>query len=66
MRLLLDLPALTDAIACGDDEWKVNIVMAFNRLEKVESRLEGGPGVLDEERSALHLAFHMTLIAARP
>jgi DNA-binding GntR family transcriptional regulator len=65
MRLMLDVQALTDAIACGTDAWEAAIVAAFYRLEKVESRLEG-PTALDEEWSVLHREFHMALIAACP
>lgn len=64
MRLLLDVPALRDAIAHGDDAWEAEIVAAFHRLEKVESRLSDGPAVLDENWSELHRAFHLSLLAA--
>ncbi|TNF56427.1 MAG: FCD domain-containing protein [Burkholderiales bacterium] len=66
MRIMLDVPALKDAIREGKDDWEANIVAAFHRLEKIESRLSDGPVVLDEEWSALHRGFHMSLIAACP
>ena len=66
MRILLDVPALKDAISVGKDDWEASIVAAFHRLEKVESRLSDGPVVLDEDWSALHRGFHMSLIAACP
>lgn len=66
MRILLDVPALKDAIREGKDDWEAGIVAAFHRLEKIESRLSDGPVVLDEEWSALHRGFHMSLIAACP
>ncbi|MEX1168448.1 MAG: GntR family transcriptional regulator, partial [Hydrogenophaga sp.] len=66
MRILLDVPALKDSINEGKDDWEANIVAAFHRLEKIESRLSDGPAVLDEEWSALHRGFHMALIAACP
>ncbi len=66
MRLMLDVHALADALACGDDAWEAAIVTTFYRLEKVESRLGEAPTVLDEEWSALHRDFHMSLIAACP
>jgi DNA-binding GntR family transcriptional regulator len=66
MRLLLDVQALEDAIREGRDTWEANIVAAFHRLEKKESRLSDGPVVLDEDWSALHRDFHMALIAACP
>jgi DNA-binding GntR family transcriptional regulator len=66
MRVMLDVSALRDAIQEGKDDWEANIVAAFHRLEKIESRLSDGPVVLDEEWSALHRGFHMALIAACP
>lgn len=66
MRLMLDVHALTDAMALGDDRWEAAIVAAFYRLEKVESRLGEGPMTLDDEWSYLHRDFHAALIAACP
>jgi DNA-binding GntR family transcriptional regulator len=66
MRLLLDVPALRESIAQGDDAWEASVVSAFHRLEKVESRLSDGPVVLDDNWSELHRAFHLSLLAACP
>ena len=66
MRLMLDIPALQESISAGDDAWEAQIVAAFHRLEKIESRLPQGPVVLDAEWSQRHRDFHMTLIAACP
>ena len=66
MRLMLDIPALTDSIQTGDDAWEAAIVAAFHRLEKIESRLPQGPVVLDAEWSRRHRDFHMAMIAACP
>ena len=66
MRLMLDIPALTDAIRAGDDAWEAHIVAAFHRLEKIESRLPQGPVVLDVEWGQRHRDFHFSLIAACP
>jgi DNA-binding GntR family transcriptional regulator len=66
MRLLLDLQALREAIAVGDDAWEAAIVASFHRLEKIEQRFGDGPTVLDDEWTALHRDFHQTLIAACP
>jgi len=66
MRLMLDVQALADAIAHGDDAWEAAIVAAFHRLEKVESRFGDGPTVLDDEWSQLHRDFHLAMIAACP
>lgn len=66
MRILLDVPALRESIAHGDDGWEATILAAYHRLEKVESRLADGPVVLDENWSELHRAFHLALVAACP
>lgn len=66
MRLMLDVPALGEAIKHGDDSWEAAIVAAYYRLEKVESRLGDTQVVLDDEWSALHRDFHFALIAACP
>ena len=66
MRLMLDVPALTESIQTGDDAWEAAIVAAFHRLEKIESRLPQGPVVLDAEWSQRHRDFHFSLIAACP
>jgi DNA-binding GntR family transcriptional regulator len=64
MRLMLDIPALSESIQAGDDAWEAQIVAAFHRLEKIESRLPQGPVVLDVEWSQRHRDFHMAMIAA--
>lgn len=66
MRLMLDVQALADAIATGDDAWEATIVAAYHRLDRVESRLPEGPVVLDDEWSTLHRDFHLALLAACP
>ena len=66
MRVMLDVPALREAIEHGDDAWEGAIVSTFHRLERVESRLADGPVALDEGWSELHRAFHLALVAACP
>lgn len=66
MRLMLDVQALADAIAAGDDRWEAAIVAAFHRLDRYETRLSDGAVVLDDEWSDLHRDFHLALIAACP
>lgn len=66
MRLMLDVQALRDAMRTGNDAWEANIVAAFHRLEKIESRLSSGPVVLDAEWSHKHRDFHLSLMAACP
>ncbi len=66
MRLLVDLPALRESMQHGGDEWEAQVVASFHRLEKVEARLPDGPVVLDREWSALHRAFHFSMLSACP
>jgi DNA-binding GntR family transcriptional regulator len=66
MRVMLDVPALREAIAFGDDRWEAEIVAAYHRLEKVEGRLGDGAVILDDEWTQVHRAFHLALLAACP
>lgn len=66
MRLMIDIPALREAIACGDDAWEAALVASFHRLERLETRLTEGPVILDAEWTQRHRDFHMTLVAACP
>lgn len=66
MRLLIDVLALRESIEHGSDAWDADIVVAFHRLERVESKLSDGPVVLDDEWSDLHRGFHLSLLAACP
>lgn len=64
MRLMLDIPALTESIQAGDDAWEARVVAAFHRLEKIESRLPPGPVVLDAQWGQRHRDFHVALLSA--
>jgi len=64
MRLMLDVQALADAMAHGDDGWEAAIVAAHHRLDRIELRMSDGPLALDDEWSALHREFHVALLAA--
>lgn len=64
LRVLIETQALADAIKHGDDEWEAQVVAAFHRLEKVESRLTSGPLQLDANWSRLHRNFHLTILSA--
>lgn len=66
MRLMLDVPALADAMASGDDAWEADVVAAFHLLDRLESRFGDGPLVLDDEWSRVHRDFHMALLSACP
>ena len=64
MRLMLDLPALRESISLGGDDWEAELLAAYHRLSKIESRLPDGPVVLDAQWSQHHRAFHCALLAA--
>lgn len=64
MRLLLDVPALAEAMRLGDDLWEAAIVSAFHRLDKLESTLSGSATILDENWGKVHRDFHLALLAA--
>ncbi|GAP36506.1 FCD domain-containing protein [Piscinibacter sakaiensis] len=62
MRLMLDPDALADSIVHGGDEWEAQVVAAYHRLERIESKLGDGPVQLSEAWCELHRAFHMVLM----
>ncbi|WP_100409186.1 GntR family transcriptional regulator [Acidovorax sp. 69] len=66
MRVMLDVQALRESIAHGDDAWEASVVGAYHRLEKMEGRLGDGPVILDNDWTELHTAFHTALISASP
>lgn len=66
MRLMIDVSALRDAIAAGDDSWEADLLASFHRLERLESRLPEGPVVLDADWVQRHRDFHRALLAACP
>ena len=66
LRRMLDVPALRESVQHGDDAWEAQVVAAFHRLERVESRLSDGPVALDDGWSALHRDFHFALVSACP
>lgn len=64
VRLLVETEALRDSIANGDDAWETAVVAAAHALALVERRLGDGPRPLDDEWSARHRAFHLSLYQA--
>lgn len=63
-RQLIEGEALRDAIAHGDDAWEAGMVAAAHALAKIEQRLGDEPRALDDDWSARHRAFHLSLYAA--
>lgn len=66
MRVMLDVSALRESIAHGDDAWEAAVVAAAHSLARLESRMGDGPVVLDDEWTRRHREFHIALLAACP
>jgi len=63
VRLLVECEALRDSIAHGDDAWEAGVVAAAHSLALSERRLGDAPRSLDDDWSARHRAFHLSLYA---
>ena len=64
VRTLVECDALRDAIAHGTDAWEAQAVAAGHALGLAERRLGDQPRALDDDWSARHRAFHLSLYAA--
>jgi DNA-binding GntR family transcriptional regulator len=64
VRQLVEGEALRDAIAHGHDAWESAMVAAAHGLALIEQRLGDGPLALNDDWSARHRAFHLSLYAA--
>jgi DNA-binding GntR family transcriptional regulator len=64
VRTLVECEALRDAIAHGKDAWEAQAVAAGHALALAERRLGDQPRSLDDDWSARHRAFHLSLYAA--
>lgn len=64
VRTLVESEAIRDAIAHGDDRWEAQVVAAAHALALVERRLGDAPRALDDDWSARHREFHLSLYAA--
>lgn len=64
MRKLLEVKALRESIARGDDDWEAAVVAAYHRLSKVEERIYDNPQALSGEWEERNQAFHEALISA--
>lgn len=63
VRTLVECEALRDAIAHGSDAWEARAVAAGHALALAERRLGDQPRTLDDDWSARHRAFHLSLYA---
>lgn len=64
VRLLVECEALRDSIAHGDDAWEAQVVAAGHALALAERRLGSEARALDDDWSARHRRFHLSLYAA--
>lgn len=64
VRLLIECEALRDSMLHGDDGWEASVVASAHALALVERRLGDEPRQLNDEWSARHRAFHLSLYAA--
>lgn len=63
VRTLVECEALRDAMTHGNDDWEAQVVAAGHALALAESRLGDRPRTLDDDWSARHRAFHLSLYA---
>lgn len=62
-RILIEKECLRRAINNGNGEWEVQIISAYHRLDRVESRLSDTRGIT-AEWDARHFEFHESLVSA--
>ena len=63
VRTLVECEALRDAMLHGGDTWEAQAVAAAHALGLVERRLGDEPRTLDDDWSARHREFHLSLYA---
>jgi DNA-binding GntR family transcriptional regulator len=63
VRVLVERECLALAIKHGDDGWEADIIGAFHRMDRLQSRL-GSNYYLSEEWGKLHGDFHFSLVTA--
>lgn len=64
VRVLVECEALRDSIAHGGDSWEAQAVAAGHELALCERRLGNEARVLNDDWSARHRRFHLSLYAA--
>ena len=63
VRVLVERECLALAVKHGNDDWEADIIGAFHRMDRLQSRL-GSNYYLSEEWAKLHGDFHFSLVAA--
>jgi GntR family transcriptional regulator, carbon starvation induced regulator len=64
VRALVECEALRDSITHGSDAWEAQVVAAAHALSLTERRLGSGARPLDDDWSARHRRFHLSLYGA--
>ena len=64
MRLVVEPGALEASIKNGSDVWEAQVVAAFYRLDRIEQKIASGEKARDDEWTACHKDFHMSLVSA--
>lgn len=64
VRLLIECEALRDSMLHGDDNWEASVVACAHALALAERRLGNEPRQLNDDWSARHRAFHLSLYGA--
>ena len=64
LRELLEIHALTESFAAGDDEWEANVVAAHHKLSLMEERMKSGDHSDTETWKRYDWLFHQALISA--
>lgn len=64
MRCVVEPGALAASMKSGSDAWESQVVAAFYRLDRVEHRIVAGKMSRDDEWTARHKEFHISLISA--
>ena len=62
LRAEIEVFALRESIARGDDRWEAEVVVALHRLAKVERSMPAGRRLEDWEKA--HRTFHQSLLSA--
>jgi GntR family carbon starvation induced transcriptional regulator len=64
MRILLEIQALAESVARGDDAWEAHVVATHHQLAKAEPRNVAVPPVNFSQWEQRNRAFHDALVAA--
>lgn len=68
-RIFIETKALAESIRVGDDHWEAEVVAAYHRLSKTETKKAAATTIdvaLRDEMEERNRSFHYTLISACP